>query len=107
MKLYIHLKLFLHVLYSTLIILSYYYIYLTQTFPLCFHNVPWQLESLWYYKTLDSNRNARPQMRSLFAATGAGPYQPVYLQLASVHGRAGAGEHAEALQSGHLHTHSP
>lgn len=46
-------------------------------------------------------------MQTLSAATGAGSYQPVYLQLALVHGRAGAGEHAEALQPGHLHTHSP
>lgn len=37
------------------------------------------------------------------AATGAGPHQPVHLQPASVYGWAGAGEHAEAAGSRHLH----
>lgn len=58
-------------------------------------------------KMLELKQNNRFQMQCLPAATGAGPYQPVYLQPAPVHGRAGAGEHAEALQPGHLHTHSP
>ena len=37
------------------------------------------------------------------AATGAGPHQPVHLQPAGVYGWAGAGEHAEAPGSRHLH----
>ena len=48
-----------------------------------------------------------PLLTSLHSATGAGPYQLVHLQPAAVHGRAGAGEHAEALQSGHFHSHPP
>lgn len=36
-------------------------------------------------------------------ATGAGPHQPVHLQSASVDGRAGVGEHAEASGSRDLH----
>lgn len=40
---------------------------------------------------------------SLPTATGAGPHQPVHLQLTRVYGRAGAGEHAEAPGSRDLH----
>lgn len=48
-----------------------------------------------------------PLLASLCPATGAGPHQPIYLQPATVHGRTGAGEHAEALQPGHFHAHPP
>lgn len=48
-----------------------------------------------------------PLCASLNLATGAGPHQLIHLQPANVHGRAGAGEHAEAFQPGHFHSHPP
>lgn len=59
-----------------------------------------------------SQGNQEPQfihlpLASLWLATGTRPHQPVHLQLAAVNGRAGAGEHAEAFQSGHFHTYPP
>lgn len=75
--------------------------------------VPDIMKRLWFCheKTKSSvcstSSFLNPFLASLRSATGAGPHQLIHLQPASVHGRAGAWEHAEALQPGHFHPHPP
>lgn len=51
----------------------------------------------------ETGSNVDALFHSVSTATGAGPHQPLHLQPAGVHGRARAGEHAEALWPRHFH----
>ena len=81
-------------------------VHLTQFLPAAFSMAP-RFFFFFFWRGLFWFSFLNPLPASLRSATGAGPHQPLHLKPAHVHGRAGAGEHAEALQPGHFHSHPP
>lgn len=65
------------------------------------------IELLYTSCQLDDDDNNHLPTAVCVTATGTRPNQPVPVQPASVHGRAGTGEPPQALRTGHLHPHPP